>query len=303
MKLKLFLKKIKFKSFLYITLGVLMSSCAFSFFLNINNIDIGGVSGLSVIFKELYGWDVALAALIMNIVLLLVGFIFLGKEFLFKNAYASIMYPVFIKVFDLIYQVLEKNGFDLLVKEKGGEADYLLIILFSSLLMGTGLGIVLKEGSSTGGTETPQAILYKYLHIPYSLSLYLIDGTIILLGYFLLKQSVNVLFYEIIFMVISGVLMDAVVFSGFNKRAVYIISDKCEEIRDKLINDLNRGVTSIKVIGEYTKDEKKLLLCVMNSREYMKLRAIIEEIDDKAFYYSTRANEVRGEGFSYGEKD
>ena len=239
----------------------------------------------------------------MNLILLVVGFIFLGKEFLFKNAYASIMYPVFIKVFDLIYSALSKGGFDLLAKENGGDTDFLLIIVFSSILMGTGLGIVLKEGSSTGGTETPQAILYKYLHIPYSISLYMIDGTVILLGFFLLKQSVNVLFYELIFMVVSGVLMDAVVFSGFNKRAVYIISEKCEEIKDALINVLDRGVTSIRVVGEFTKEEKKMLLCVMSSREYMKLRAIIENVDPKAFYYSTRANEVRGEGFSYGEND
>lgn len=303
MKLKAFLKKINFKSFIKITIGVMLSSLAFSFFLNINNIDIGGVSGLSVIFKKLYGWDAALSALIMNLALLVVGFIFLGREFLVKNAYASIMYPVFIKVFDLLYGFLNTKGFDLLVKENGGTTDYILVIIFSSLLMGVGLGMVLKEGSSTGGTETPQNILYKYFHIPYSISLYVIDGTVILLGFFLLKQEANDLFYEIIFMVISGVLMDAIVFSGFNKRAVYIISAKQDEIRDKLINDFERGVTSIKVVGEFTHDEKKLLLCVMSSKEYMKLRAILEEVDPHAFYYSTRANEVRGEGFSYGEND
>ena len=301
MKFKAFLKKLKVRSFIKITIGVMMSACAFSFFLNINNIVLGGVSGLSVIFKELYGWDASLSALIMNIALLIIGFIFLGKEFFVKNAYASIMYPVFMKVFELIYKGLNKVGFDLLVKENGGTFDYMLVIIFSSLLMGYGLGMVLKEGSSTGGTETPQNILYKYLHIPYSISLYVIDGSVILLGFFLLKQSTNVLFYEIIFMVISGVLMDAVVFSGFNKRAVYIISKKSEEIRDAIINDFERGVTSIKVVGEFTQDEKKLLLCVMSSREYMKLRALLEKVDPQAFYYSTRANEVRGEGFSYDE--
>lgn len=303
MKLKEFIKKLKLKSFIKITIGVMLSACAFSFFLNINNIVLGGVSGLSVIFKELFGWDASLSALIMNIALLIIGFIFLGKEFFIKNAYASIMYPVFMKVFELIYNALNKTGFSLLTIENGGTADYMLVIIFSALIMGYGLGLVLKEGSSTGGTETPQNILYKYFHIPYSISLYVIDGSVILLGFFLLRQTANDLFYEIIFMVVSGVLMDMMLFSGFNKRAVYIISEKSEEIRDAIINDFERGVTSIKVVGEFTQDERKMLLCVMSSREYMKLRALIEKVDPHAFYYSTRANEVRGEGFSYGEND
>ena len=118
MKLKSFLKQLKLKEFILITIGVAISSFAFSFFLNINNINIGGVSGISIILKEKCGFDPAISAFIINALLLIIGFIFLGKEFLVKNAYGSLMYPVFIKIFDLLYKPLSKSGtIDLLAEE------------------------------------------------------------------------------------------------------------------------------------------------------------------------------------------
>ena len=93
--------------------------------------------------------------------------------------------------------------------------------------------------------------------------------------------------------------MDATIFSGFNRRAVYVISDKCDEISNVILTTFSRGVTSLKVVGEYSKSDKKMLMCVLSSREYYRLRDTIEKVDDKAFFYVVRANEVRGEGFSY----
>lgn len=304
MKLKAIFTKKRILEWLIMTMGVAISSFAFSFFLNINNIVIGGVSGISVIIKDLTGRDPATMMLIINMALLVVGFLALGKEFLLKNAFGSITYPLFVMLFDAIYGYLEKNGIvDLRTLAFGGTADYMLVIIFSSILMGIGLGYVMKYGGSTGGTETPQNILFKYFHIPFSLSLYIIDGTIILLGFILMKQDINTLLYELIFMYVSGLVMDTVIFGGFNKRAVYIISSKTEEIKTELLDKFARGVTSINVVGEFTKEEKKMLLCVLSSSEYYKLRDFIEKIDNRAFFYSVRASEVRGEGFSYGSDE
>ncbi|MFA6826807.1 MAG: YitT family protein, partial [Bacilli bacterium] len=102
-----------------------------------------------------------------------------------------------------------------------------------------------------------------------------------------------------IFTFICGKIMDAVIFGSFNKRAVYIISEAAEEITDKLVVALDRGITSIKVIGEYSQKEKKMLVCVLSNREYYKLRTIVEKIDKTAFYFAVQASEVRGEGFTY----
>ena len=286
----LFTRKKVFE-FLYLTCGVAIASFAFSFFLNPNNIVIGGTSGISIIIKDLTGgYDPATIILFLNLGLLIVGLIFLGKDFFFKTAYGSLMFPVFIWIFNKIYDFL---GIDF------SQMDIILVIVFSSIIMGIGLGIVVKNGGTTGGTDIPQRIFFKYFHLPYSISLYMIDGTIIFLGFILMKQEVDLILYEIIFMYVCGVTMDMVVFSGFNKRAVYIISEKNNQIKEELLVNFSRGVTSIKVIGEYSQNEKQMLLCVLSTLEYYKLRDFIEKIDANAFFYVVRASEVRGEGFYY----
>lgn len=285
--------KKKIKEWLNLTLGVAISSFAFSFFLNPYNIVIGGVSGLGVIFKGLFGYEPALIIFLINFGLLIIGFLTIGKEFLLKTAYGSITFAGFVWLFDVIFEALQWGQYT---------DDLLLIIIFSSIIMGYGLGIVVKHGGSTGGTEIPQRVFYKYFHIPFSVSLYIIDGVVVTLGFFLLNQSVDIILYEIIFMAVCGVVMDTVIFSGFNKRAVYIISEKTAEIKEHLINDFARGVTGIRVVGEYSEKERKMLMCVLSTIEYYKLRDYIEKIDSTAFFYTVRANEVRGEGFTY-EKD
>ncbi|MBP6903778.1 MAG: YitT family protein [Bacilli bacterium] len=290
----LFTKK-RILEFIYITCGVAIASFAFSFFLNPNNIVIGGISGISIIIKDLTGgYNPATMILILNVVLLLIGLVFLGKDFFIKTAYGSIMFPVFIWLFDFIYQIIAIDF---------SQMDMILVIVFSAIIMGSGLGIVVKHGGTTGGTEIPQKILFKYFHLPYSISLYILDGTVILLGFILMEQKIDFVFYEIIFMFICGFAMDLVIFSGFNKRAVYIISEKVEEIREELLTNFDRGVTGIKVIGEYSQSEKKMLLCVLSTLEYYKLRDFIGKIDKNAFFYAVRASEVRGEGFSYVKED
>ena len=211
----LFTKK-RILEFIYITCGVAIASFAFSFFLNPNNIVIGGISGISIIIKDLTGgYNPATMILILNVVLLLIGLVFLGKDFFIKTAYGSIMFPVFIWLFDFIYQIIAIDF---------SQMDMILVIVFSAIIMGSGLGIVVKHGGTTGGTEILQKIFFKYFHLPYSLSLYILDGTVILFGFILMKQKIDFIFYEIIFMFICGFAMDLVIFSGFNKRAVYIIS-------------------------------------------------------------------------------
>jgi len=108
----------------------------------------------------------------------------------------------------------------------------------------------------------------------------------------------HMVLYAVIFAYLSGLVMDQIVFSGFNSRAVNIISDKNEEIKQRILNDFERGVTEIKVVGGYTNDEKSKLVCILSSNEFYKLKAIIHEIDPNAFFYVVRASEVSGEGFT-----
>jgi len=285
--------KKKAKEWLYITFGVMLIAFSFTVFLNPNNLVIGGVSGLGIIIKALTsGWDPALIILIVNLVLLIIGLLLLGKDFLLKTAYGSLTFPLFIFIFEIIYK--SSGVFELL-----NNLDMIIIIIFSSSLMGIGCGMVLKLGGTTGGTEVIQKILFKYFHIPFSYSLYALDGVVIILGIVFGVQTLNTALYVLVFAFISGAVIDLVVFSGFNKRAVYIISNKIEEIKQVVLDDLERGLSSIKVVGEYSKQERTMLVCILSTTEYLRLRSIIESIDPTAFYFVVRANEVRGEGFSY----
>lgn len=285
--MKYFLTKERIKEWLYINLGILLMALAYSFFLEPKNIVIGGVSGLAIIFKHLWNLDPAFVILVLNVALLLIGLFILGKDFFIKTIYGSLIFPLFVKLLSLLAQAI---NFKL--------DDFFLIVAFSSILSGVGLGLVIKHGGTTGGTEIPQKILFKLFHMPFSVSLYILDGLVIAAAY-IVYRNIEVILYALIYLAIVGLVMDVIIFSGFNKRAVYIISKKHDQIKERLLHDFDRGVTGIKVTGEYTNQEQKMLLCVLSSAEYYKLRTIIEEIDPNAFYFAVRASEVRGEGFTY----
>src|SRR5690606_18432620 len=171
-----FFTKDKLIEYLYITCGVAITSFAFSFFLNAKNLVIGGVSGVGILLKNLIpGFDPALTILIVNILLLVIGLLLLGKDFFIKTTYGSITFPLFIFVFDWLYKVLN-------IDNQIQNLDMVLIVLFSAFISGVGLGIVLKFGGTTGGTEVVQKIFHKYFHLPFSTSLYILDGLVIFAG-------------------------------------------------------------------------------------------------------------------------
>ena len=176
---------------------------------------------------------------------------------------------------------------------------FLLLVIFGSVISSIGIGLALKNGSSTGGVDILQKIFLDKFKIPFSISLFMIDGSIVLISTLYLK-SFFVLLYGVIFILISGVIIDMIVFNGFNSRAINIVTTKPEDIKEAVIKRFDRTVTEVEAIGAYSKQGKKLLIVVMANSEYFQLKSLVDEIDPKAFIYTTRANEVHGEGFSYG---
>ncbi|HHU55346.1 MAG TPA: YitT family protein [Acholeplasmataceae bacterium] len=285
------MNKRKVLEWVYITIGVAIAAFPFSFFLNPINLVIGGVAGIGTILTATFHIDTAFIILVINIILLLIGLVFLGKDFFLKTTYGSIIFPAFIKLFEILYNALINEPVQ----------DRPVIVFFSAIMMGIGIGIVIKYGGTTGGVEIPQNIFLKYFHIPYSVSLYFIDGIVILIGTIVFKD-ITLLIYGIIFIYLSGFAIDQVVFSGFNKRAVYIISNNSSEIKKRIINEIGRGVTSLKAVGGFSNVDREKLVCVLSSFQFYRLKKIIQECDPNAFYYAVRASEVGGEGFTY-ERD
>ena len=252
---------------------------------------------------------------------LLFALLFVSKEFFFNSVYVSLAYPIFSIAFAFLYEKFLKNSFiDMamienlasticklntnlslsMVEEVLKIGPYTLMIIFGSTISSIGIGLALKNGSSTGGVDILQKIFLDKFKIPFSVSMIMIDGSIVLLSAIYFK-SIFVILYGVIYILISGVIIDMIVFNGFNSRAVNIITDKPAIIKQAVIERFDRTVTEVTVTGAYSGKVKKMLVCVMGNSEFYQLKALIEEIDPKAFIYTTRANEVHGEGFSYGD--
>ena len=176
--------------------------------------------------------------------------------------------------------------------------SYLLVIIFGAVISGFGLGLALKKGASTGGVDIIQQILLDRFKIPFSISLLMIDGTIVTVAAIYFKDFFMIL-YGFLFIYLSGVVLDAIVFSGFNSRAVYIITSDPEAVKNKIYSVLERGVTEIYSRGGYRQEDKKMLVCVMSNNEFYKMKTLILEIDKRAFIFVARVSEVHGEGFTY----
>lgn len=294
-KIKKFFTKKKIKEFLCINIGVFLVALSFTFFLDRNDFIFGGVSGIGIILRNVFGDKVpsSLIILVINIILLIIGLISLGKEFFLKTIFGTIAFPVYSFLLELI---IPDSWYPVFT------TDTFIIVIGAGLLMGLGLGFAMKYGASTGGVDIIQMAMLKYFKIPLSISLIIIDGSIIVIGAMTGYSSLNgilLILYGVAYIFISGFVMDNIVFGGFNVRAAYIVTTKSEEIKQQIFQKLNRGVTEIYSRGGYTLEEQKTLLCVLTTREYYYLRSITLEIDPQAFIFVTKASEVHGEGFTY----
>lgn len=303
---KIFTKR-NLKEFFFINIGVLLMAAAYSFLLDPNNIVIGGVGGIATILKDVTGISSSLFILILNGVLLIVALIFVDRSFFLKTIYASLIYPVYSYLCELLYKNFLLGSLPNILKFQADNPTldtniasagaYLVVVIFGAVITGVGLGLTIRNGSSTGGVDIIQKILLKYCKIPFSISLIIIDGTIVCASgiYF---HNAFVILYGAIFIFVSGYVMDSIIFSGFNARCVNIVTTKPEEIKEQIFKILGRGITIVAAKGGYTGNDKTILVCVMHNQEFYKMKEIIRNIDEKAFIYITRASEVHGEGFS-----
>ncbi len=276
--------------FLEINLGLIICSIGISCFFWPTSFITGGASGLSILLELIFPKISNVIFLyIINISLLVVSLPILGKNYFLKTLYATVMLPTLVALAELI---VEKTG--LYITLAGLESW--LIVCFGAVIMGVGQGLSLRANGSTGGLDVVGSIAFKYFHIPYSVSNSVINIAIIICGMFIngLEPGLK----AVVFMVLVGVILDTVVFGGVGKRAVFIKSDKTEDIRKTVTGLLHRGCTIINCEGGYLRQEGQMLICVCLAKEYVMLRGLIDQIDTNAFIFMTKASEVRGFGFS-----
>lgn len=279
--------------YLYVMLGCYFLAISLNVFLKPNNFVLGGVSGIGIILNSISEsmfntpFPLWLSNLIMNIPLFLIGYKIYGFKFI-KNA----LFGTFFLSFALW-------STEWLPKFTG---DIFLSSIFGALIDGIGLGLIIKNRFSTGGSDLLAYILNKFLkHIPLPKILFFIDGLIIFTG--TLVFGVTTTLYAIISVFIVSKVISTVI-DGFDfAKAVYIISDKSDEIGNKILNIIDRGATSIQAEGMYTKNRKDIIFCVVKQKQIPEIKEMIYDIDENAFVVIYNVSEVMGLGFKrYAEQ-
>lgn len=262
-------------------LGLTLFSLAFNFFLLPNNLVFGGVSGLSIVFNHLFEIDPSLFVLITSVILLFVSLIFLGKEKTIGSVMGSLFLPLFLKLTEIltVYFPFENT-------------DILLAAIFGGVLSGIGFGLVYKAGFTTGGTDIIKQILHKYFRISLGKSTIIVDGIIVASGVFIFGLINSM--YAVVVLYIMSILTDKVLLGISNSKAFYIVTDKVSEVRNFVLVTLGHGITIFDAVGGFSKENQKVLFCVVPTREYFKLKDGIHKIDSEAFFVVTDAYEVFG---------
>ena len=245
---------------LTVIIGNAMYAAVAVLFLLPSGLPTGGTTGIALLVNRLTGLSVSMFVLGFNIVMLVVGFIFLGKKFAFTTIVSTFTYPICLELF------------------------------------GQGLGSVIRMGTSTGGMDIPPLILNKYFKIPVSVSLNAFD-ICILLGQAILIP-LEMLLYGVILVITYTTVLNKVLLLGGSKMEVKIISRNPEQIRQAIIGHLDRGLTILCAEGGYSQEDHQVLLVVVSNRELHQLERIVKNIDPESFVIVSEVREVSGRGFS-----
>ncbi len=280
---KLFLK-INWLDVLVIILGTFITAIGIVVFIAPNKIAAGGVSGVAIILYHLFHFPIGLTMLIINLILFAIGFYLLGSEFGLKSILATVLLSVFV---DLL------GG---LIPESFYVNDLIIAVIFGDLLTGIGIALVMSREASTGGTDIVAMIIKKYTSIDIGKALMAIDFTITLFAGIFFGKIIGM--YSLLAVIINTNTIDYVLEGISRSFQVFIITKKFERIKERIFDEVGRGVTFIETIGGFSGEEFYSILVVLKSpRELVKVKEIVKEEDPTAFLTITHVREVLGKGF------
>ena len=286
------------KEYLLIILGSIVTAASINIFLVPYRIAPGGVSGIATVIYYLINGriSVGLLMLILNIPLFLMGIRYIGGKFVVRTLFSTAFLSVVIDITEPLANYFV-GKFLLNHEQMPAGSDILLYAIFGGFLMGLGLGLVFRSGATTGGTDLAAKIVHNFIpRFTIGQILLFIDTSVIIFAA-VSFGSFQLALYAIVTLYISSKLIDAIL-EGVNfAKAVFIISDKSDEISQKLMINLDRGVTALKGTGMYTGNDRTVLFCVVHRGQLTQLKELVSNIDKKAFVILTDIREVLGEGF------
>lgn len=270
--------------------GTVLLNIGFYFFFLPHNLVAGGVMGISVVLTH-YNIPPWVSLFLLNIIFLTIGFIVLGKRYGIRSIYASLLSPLIIFLF-------ETFGLrETLIIEQFTESPLLISALLGSLCTGAGLGIVFRNGGSTGGMDIAQNIMFQKMHINYKTAFILTDGFVVLLG-LVVFRDLEMFLYAIGSITLFSLIIDNLSIAGRAGHTLFIVTNKTAEVKQKIYEKLNRGTTIIDVRGGYSKEQKTLIICVINKRQLNYARHVLSDVDPDSFIFIAQTKEAVGLGFT-----
>lgn len=275
----------RFFSYIQILIGSLIGGVAYPMFLTPNRIAPGGITGIATILNFLLKWPVGTVSLVLNIPLFLIGYKTMGRIFAFRSLVATILFSVFIDVLPL-QPVIN---------------DPMLGALYGGVLLGVGLGLIMRGGATTGGSDMIARMVHKrFSFISTGAFLFAIDFAVVLAASALI--GISEALYALISIFLSAKVMDVVIIGFSSNKACFVISSRWQEISARIMKDMDRGVTQLTARGGYTGEERPTLLCVISRSEITAFKRILREEDENAFVIIVEAHEAIGDGFSALDK-
>ena len=269
------------KRIMWVLIGNTIYSCGIAAFVLPNDLITGGTTGIALILEHYFGLPIGLSVAIFNIVMFILAILILGKS---SALISTFYFPWILSQFQKVQFI--QNMTD----------DFLLGSIFAGLMLGLGVGLVIRAGASTGGMDIPPLILNKKFGLPVSIGLYVFDFTILIIQ--MSFRDKERILYGILLVLIYSTLVDKVLLMGKTQMQVKIISDHYEEINKVIQEKLDRGSTFFKTESGYLRKDSFAIMTVVSSRELPKLNELVLEIDKQAFIVINQVNEVMGRGFT-----
>ncbi len=268
-------------SYIQIVIGSALGGAAYPLFMTPNNIAPGGLTGVGVILNYLFKLPVGTTSLVLNVPLFIIGYRSIGRVFAFRSLIATVLFSLFIDILPFEPMTL----------------DPLLGTLFGGVLLGIGLGLSLRGGATTGGTDMVARMVHKrFPFITVGSFLFALDFVVVIAAGFVVGSTAAL--YALINIYVASRVVDMVMTGFGGNKACFIISERWGDISQNIMQTMNRGATLLSAKGAYTGNEKPVVLCVVSRQEVMTLKSIVKQEDENAFMFITEAHEAIGEGFA-----
>ncbi|MBO5842159.1 MAG: YitT family protein [Clostridia bacterium] len=275
------------KNYTLLTVGAFIYAFGIAVFLDPNHLAPGGVSGISIILNSFIPIGTGIWIFVINIPLMILGLIVFKFSFLMGTLYATAFSSAIIEVIARVFPHLIPDMHDHLV----------IAAVAGGALVALGIGLVFRGGGSTGGFDIVVKLLRrKFRHMKTGVLYLALDMTVITLSA-IAFHDILVALYAVVTVFTNSTVLDMVLYGKDNAKMVYIITDAPEAVSDRLMKEVETGVTMLHGEGAYTKKDKKVLMCVLHDQQYPMLRDIVKQEDKHAFLIVTKATEIFGEGY------